>query len=389
MRTADAHSAALWDPSSHMARHFLKRFRATVRQKKRRYTKHVAAKLADLAKHSPAKFWKRFRKKGYAPPIADLDIWMSHFDKLLNVPTTSNTPDTHLFDVHLPDLPDPLPLNMPISHDEVSAVITALKRNKACDVYGMRSEFIIDAAAELIASITSVFSTTFHTAFPAAQSIGRLCPILKSGDEHNPDNYRGITIGTMISKLYATVLERRISSWAEDKGLRASRQAGFREDHHITDNILIMRTLIESSKALKTSKQHGMLYACFIDFRKAFDTVPREKLWQHLSSIGILNALNQGTMLEVLKAYYADVQVCVSIPSVGTSTPFASTMGVKQGWSYTVKLTLKMLLLYKGTKSPFYCTLMILFSCPNPHQGCNICLIFCSSSVLRSCCQHV
>ena len=286
----------------------------------------MAAKLADLAKHSPAKFWKRFRKKGHAPPIADLDIWMSHFDKLLNVPTTSNTPDTHLFDVHLPDLPDPLPLNMPISHDEVSAAITALKRNKACDVYGMRSEFIIDAAAELIASITSVFNTTFHTAFPAAQSIGRLCPILKSGDEHNPDNYRGITVGTILSKLYATVLERRISSWAEDKGLRASGQAGFRKDHRTTDNILIMRTLIESSKALKTSKQHGMLYACFVDFRKAFDTVPREKLWQHLSSIGI-----QGTMLEALKAYYANVQVCVSIPSVGTSTPFASTMGVKQG----------------------------------------------------------
>ena len=59
---------------------------------------------------------------------------------------------------------------------------------------------------------------------------------------------------------------------------------------------------------------------------KAFDTIPHEKLWQHLSSIGI-----QGNMLAALKAYYADVHVCVDIPSVGTSAPFSNTMGVKQG----------------------------------------------------------
>ena len=193
---------------------------------------------------------------------------MSHFDKLLNVPTTSNTPDTHLFDVHLPGLPNPLPLNMPICLDEFSAAITALRRNKACDLYGMRSEFIIDAAAELVASVTSVFNTTFHSNFPAAQSIGRLCPVFKSGDEHNLDNYRGITVGTVLSKLYATVLERRISNWAEDKGLRASGQAGFRKDHCTTDNILIMRTLIESSKALKTSKQHGCFMRALLTFEK-------------------------------------------------------------------------------------------------------------------------
>ena len=87
----------------------------------------------------------------------------------------------------------------------------------------MRSEFVIDAVAELITPITTVFNTAFHSAFPDAQSIGRLCPIFKSGDEHDPDNYRGITVSTVLSKLYATVLERRISSWAEDKGFESSR----------------------------------------------------------------------------------------------------------------------------------------------------------------------
>ena len=53
-------------------------------------------------------------------------------------------------------------------------------------------------------------------------STGRLCPIFKSGDRHDLDNYRGITVSTVLSKLYATMLERRISGWAEKHGLRAA-----------------------------------------------------------------------------------------------------------------------------------------------------------------------
>ena len=231
-----------------------------------------------------------------------------------------------MFDMHPPDLPSAAALNASIAVDEVVAAVGALKRHKASDLFGMRSEFIIDAVAHLACPVATVFNTVFDTTFPASQSVGRLCPIFKGGDEHDMDNYRGITVSSVLSKLYATVLERRISGWAEQHGLRAAGQAGFRQNHRTTDNILIMKTLIESCKAMKTSRQHGRLYACFVDFRKAFDTIPREKLWEHLSSIGI-----QGKMLEALKSYYANVRVCVDIPSVGTSAPFDSTMGVKQG----------------------------------------------------------
>ena len=81
----------------------------------------------------------------------------------------------------------------------------------------MRSEFIIDAAhaSHLASPLSAVFNNVFDTAFPASQSIECLCPILKGGDEHDLDNCRGITVGTDLFKLYATVLERRISGWAE------------------------------------------------------------------------------------------------------------------------------------------------------------------------------
>ena len=100
----------------------------------------------------------------------------------------------------------------------------------------------------------------FNTDFAATHSNGCLCPIFNLGDQHDLENYPGITVSTVLSKLYATVLERRISGWAEEHGLRAVVQAGFRPDHRTTDNIIIMRTLIESCKAMTNSHQLGRMH---------------------------------------------------------------------------------------------------------------------------------
>ena len=234
-----------------------------------------------------------------------------------------------MFDVHPADLPSAAALNTAIHPDEVLAAITALIRNKSSDLYGVRFEFIIDAASHLAIPDTAVFNNVFGTSFLPHSPLDASALFSRAEDEHDLDNCRGITVGTVLSKLYATVLERRISGWAEDHGFRAAGQAGCRCDHRTTDNIFIMRTLIEACKATRTtrtSRQHGRLYACFVDFRKAFDTIPRDKLWEHLSNIGV-----QGKMLDALTSYYANVRVCVDIPSVGRSAPFDSTMGVKQG----------------------------------------------------------
>ena len=45
----------------------------------------------------------------------------------------------------------------------------------------------------------------------------------------------------------------------------------------------------------------GKLYCCFaVDFKKAFDTVPRHLLWQVLEELGI-----HGRVLDIIKSLYA------------------------------------------------------------------------------------
>jgi len=84
------------------------------------------------------------------------------------------------------------------------------------------------------------------------------------------------------------ILEARLSSWAEERGLRARGQVGFRKDFRTIDNLYILRTLIEQN----THKRKNV-YCCFVDFHKVFDTVPRDLLWQVLAEMRIVGRFMQ------------------------------------------------------------------------------------------------
>jgi len=108
------------------------------------------------------------------------------------------------------------------------------------------------------------------------------------------------------------ILDKRLSEWAEQHGLRAKGQTGFRKDYCIIDQLFILRTLIEQSKAKKKP-----LYCCFVDFKKTFDTMPREVLWQVLADLGV-----KGRFLRCLQAMYAKDTIRINHPSEGVTSSF-------------------------------------------------------------------
>jgi hypothetical protein len=98
-------------------------------------------------------------------------------------------------------------------------------------------------------------------------------------------------------------------------------QAGFCKDYRIIDQLFILQTLIEHNKAKKKP-----LYYCFVDFKKAFDIVPCEVLWQKLASLRV-----EGRFLQCLQAMYAKDIVRINHPSEGDTSNFRCQQGVKQG----------------------------------------------------------
>jgi hypothetical protein len=205
---------------------------------------------------------------------------------------------------------------------EIVDAIKRQKRGKAARLDGVKAEFVIDGCDALLCILQTLFNKLLNEGFYSSLTVGVIHALFKNGDASYVDNYIGITVGPVIAKLFAMVLESRLSSWAEHKGIRARGQARFRQDYHTTDNLFVLQTLIDSRTCWPGKK----LYTCFVDFKKAFDIVPREKLWRVLEGIGV-----GGRFLACLRSMYSQDQACISHPTEGFSSTFPCTIGVKQG----------------------------------------------------------
>ncbi|MCO5562498.1 hypothetical protein L7F22_016125 [Adiantum nelumboides] len=127
-------------------------------------------------------------------------------------------------------------------------------------------------------------------------------------------------IGPILAKLYGAVSEEELSSLAEGEGMRTPGHAGFCQAFSTIDHIFTLRCLIDQTRVRKRR-----LYSCFVDFRKAFDTVPRERLFRRLAALGIGEEMTWG-----IYTLYEHVSGRVRCPG-GLSDTLVSTIGVKQG----------------------------------------------------------
>ena len=70
--------------------------------------------------------------------------------------------------------------------------------------------------------------------------------------------------------MFTAVVNNRLSKFLEDSGVLGEEQAGFRKGYSTLDHVFTFKCLLD----LYTSKKKR-LYCCFVDYRKAFDTIDR------------------------------------------------------------------------------------------------------------------
>ena len=94
--------------------------------------------------------------------------------------------------------------------------------------------------------LVTLFNKTLQTQnYPEEWSIGIITPLLKTGETNSPDNCRGITLNSWISKLFTRLLNNRLTEVIENKNLLKHNQIGFRKGFHTTDHVLTVKTLID------------------------------------------------------------------------------------------------------------------------------------------------
>ncbi len=317
---------ALGREDSAVAEELRKKYRAVTRRKKRLFSKARTAQLVELARRQPAKFWGRFKKRARRIGVESKGDWYTYCKGLYTGGAFerrgSDRWRAEEFDKEglTRKRKKAESLNGEFSEKEVGEALASMKKKKAADGCGFRAELLQAGAKQLVPTLTGLFNRIWMSGdFPGDWNEGVLVPIFKKGDAGECSNYRTVTIGPVLGKLYAIVVERRLAPWAEEQGLRARGQAGFRRDHRVADHLFTLRALTDRAHAGKHA------FAAFVDFSKAFDTIPRDLLWRRMEEIGL-----HGTMLAALRAMYRDVRCRVLTPQ-GLTDSFESTWGVKQG----------------------------------------------------------
>ncbi|CAF2133571.1 unnamed protein product [Rotaria magnacalcarata] len=206
-----------------------------------------------------------------------------------------------------------------ILYSEVNQAIQSLKSNKSPGPDGITAEMIQAGGEQLIHQIHALCNKAWNQgAIPKEWGKSILVPIPKKRDLNECSNYRTISLINHMSKILSIILLNRLK-YRLDPYL-AEEQAGFRKDRSTVQQILTLRLLAEKAK-----RQGIKIYNCFIDFRKAFDTIKHNIIWVVLKSYGIGNKT-----LALLQNIYEQAQSAVRVDKeIGEW--FHTSVGTRQG----------------------------------------------------------
>ena len=163
--------------------------------------------------------------------------------------------------------------------------------------------------------IRAIFNAIYSKSyFPKLWKVGYIIPIFKSDDSFDPSNYCGITVSSCSGKLFTLVTNERLIEFLDPRNILSHYQIGFRRGYRTANHVFILNTIL-NSYLVKGKK----VYACFVDFSKAYDSVWRNGLLYKL----ILNGLILKFIL-LMKSMYTELQAAVKLPN--GVTPYFSSL---------------------------------------------------------------
>ncbi|XP_078661569.1 uncharacterized protein LOC144905694 [Branchiostoma floridae x Branchiostoma belcheri] len=243
-----------------------------------------------------------------------IENWYNHFKTLLGSP-----PNITDEDEEIPTVFEELDIKVgPFEQGEYEKAKKSLVEGKASGEDGIPPEVLKRCGGldRIILDFCNRVLTRGEK--PEQWSLLNIVPIPKSGDLRLGSNYRGISLSSLVAKIFNKMLLNRIRPAVD--GLLRCNQNGFREGRSTVGHVLALRRLIEGIKS------HNLpAIITFIDFKKAFDTIHRGKMLRILNAYGIpeqivhaIGSLYEGTMAKV-------------VTPDGDTRPFEIQAGVLQG----------------------------------------------------------
>ena len=304
-----------------------KKYKTYCKRQKRNFKQDILNQLEYLESEHPEQYWRLLenlrrmdQEESNSCPIAH-DQWVKHYQNLFSKINEDHTADIDAEIKQRLTTPNFNELDFRISADEIIKAIKQLKNNKAVGMDNISGEIIKCSSSFLICWYEKIFNFIYDKShYPDAWRTGMITNLYKKGDREDPNNYRGLTITSCMSKVFSTILNNRLEKFLVGRNIIKPHQIGFRKGARTADHLFIIKTLIE--KSLKTKRN---LFICFIDFEKAYDSVWHKALILKLLRHGIADRFTN-----IMQNIYSCSQSCVKLG--GTLGPeFVCSKGVRQG----------------------------------------------------------
>jgi hypothetical protein len=126
-------------------------------------------------------------------------------------------------------------------------------------------------------------------------------PIHKRSDKSDYSSYQGISLLSTSYKILLNILLSRLTPYADE--VIGDHHCGFQHNRSMTDQIFCIWQILE-----KKWEYNGTIHQLFIDFKKAYNSVRREVLYNILIKFGIPKKL-VGLIKLCLNKTYSTVSI--------------------------------------------------------------------------------
>lgn len=209
--------------------------------------------------------------------------------------------------------------NMTPSKEEIMEIIEKLRNNKAPGENGVAPELVKEGGERLHEEVYHIIKEVWaKEIMPSKWNDAIIYPLHKKGDTTRCDNYRGITLLDQVYKIMASAIKNRLSEVVNKEV--GEYQCGFREHKSTTDQVFALKQIMNNS-----IEQRLPLHMCFIDFKQAYDSVIRAKMYEALEELGVPKKLIRLVRMTLKQTNYkVTSNACVS-------EKFSVNKGLRQG----------------------------------------------------------
>ena len=244
--------------------------------------------------------------------------WKEHYEKVLCRPTPH--PCVRLQNFANAGTPSDTISLEPPTLAELKNTISRLPLGRTPGADGITAEMLKSTIDDSAIHLEKLFKRIWDSeSVPLEWKEGIITSIYKNkGDSRDPTNYRPITLLSVPSKIFTSILLQRMRSHLIS--VKRPQQAGFTPCRSTTDCILSLRVMAQQRREFRKT-----LFAAYVDLKGAFDSLDRTALWLLLQGIGIPTKY-----VNILKDLYSNT-TCRVRAEGSLSDSFRTTSGVRQG----------------------------------------------------------